>query len=320
MTDLKSIFPNVGDIFICPICFRKFALQDLSDDKLSDGHVWPRYLREKNGDKAKNQRVLLCKMCNSTAGSIGDNQMQLQKQLREGFESGELFGERRVELSSSLQKPIQLNSAGVTIDTQDGKRGTVTFATSRNNPNEIKRFAELMNKEKPFSISVYPFHKFEPDLAKVGWITSAYLLAFYTFGYRYIVQKGLRPIRERILNSFESDDRDKTELPSLQNATVQVCSTHFYPEPEIGLIIPAVGPTPGHLQVNFLDHHVTLPLLLVPDLLVAIIQSNIPNLEELYPRLVEQNGYLYIPIDCTKLDGHDCKWDYVLGKPIPGQT
>jgi 5-methylcytosine-specific restriction endonuclease McrA len=84
LADLKSVAPNLGDVFICPICLERFTIDAIYNEVVTDGHVWPGYIREKPGSAlATSQRILLCKTCNSTSGSRGDKQIQLLEKIKD---------------------------------------------------------------------------------------------------------------------------------------------------------------------------------------------------------------------------------------------
>jgi hypothetical protein len=121
------------------------------------------------------------------------------------------------------------------------------------------------------SINIFP-HGGKPEnpfgslinwpLAQVGWLTSAYLFAFYSFGYRYILQSCLNPVRNIILHS-KPEKRDKQlDFQETKDITVRLCSepTHFCSDPIIGLVVPFDDQTPFHQEVSFLSYHVRLPV------------------------------------------------------------
>lgn len=318
--DLISYDPKCANQFVCPICLRIFSLDDIASGVLSDGHIWPDAIREKSGtEKTILQRVLLCTECNNRAGSRGDKQMQLRELAKDAEKKGELFGERRIQVVRGLaEKPIQLR-AQVRIEQKETIKGQIVFQFdkvnewARNNPKEREKFKAL-GRDNSFSLIVYPFHEMKPYLAEVGWITSAYLLAFYTFGYRYILNKDMNIVRDYISKSFTNAPDPR---PELDDFGMQECNIHYSQEPEIGLVIPLDGKVGVHLEISLFDCHIRLPFHhFIPSTLSILIQCNEEISKEM-PKLIEKKAKLYISVKCTKMDGHDCLWDYVLGKPIP---
>jgi hypothetical protein len=325
LADLKDVAPTVQNLFVCPICLSKFSHNDLEEKekRLTVGHVWPGGIRSKSGSTtADDQRVLLCDHCNSMAGTRGEKQMQLREKIKEGEKTGHLYEERRVQvLLSPNERPIHLRSritrSADKIQTRlNFELDAKGMQWARNNPNEQQRFLEWADSGEACAVLIPPHHEHRHDLAKVGWIGSAYLLAFYTFGYRYIFHKDLNPVREYILSSFEGTVPERLELPksvSLHERT----TTPYFKDPQIALIVPLDGESFVHLQVSFLDYYIKLPFHFVQEALRTLVFSQ-PDVAETLPEIMGQEGAnIYIPVSCNKRDVHDCEWDYVLGKPIP---
>ncbi len=320
--DLSSVTLREDATFICPICFSEHSKDAIDNNILDDGHVWPKYIREKSkGEAALHQRVLFCKDCNSNAGSHGDKQMQLREKIKDGEKSGQFYDERRIQIITTPDEdPIKLR-AKFCMQEKEIIEGEITFEVAkrtgrwiRNNPMEQERFKAATQNERVSSLLVEPSHELRSELSPVGWVTSAYLLAFYTFGYRYVLHKGLDTVRNYIMKSFDDNENKSLETPTLPNFGLTEYKKHYFENPEIAVVIPMDGITPVHLRVSFLDYHVRLPFHFVPHLL----QAQIPNIHSVAKQLPNE-AELYIPVLCNKLNGHDCKWDYILEKPIPYQ-
>ena len=151
--DIASINQEFEGI-VCPICLKPFDHKAVKYKKLTDGHIWPKDIR---GDSsiAASQRVLLCAKCNHSAGSRGDKQMQLAQNLKKGDQSGELYGERRIDLIEKPgSKPISLQASVVIND--ENQTVDITGNWKRSNPNERRRFEKLVSKNEKFS---YIFHQ-----------------------------------------------------------------------------------------------------------------------------------------------------------------
>jgi hypothetical protein len=239
LADLNIVRLQEGNKFICPICFTEYSEEDVGNGNLTDGHVWPDYIREKSKSKvAPLQRVLLCKSCNSTAGSRGDKQMQLREKVKDGVKSGQLYDERQIQIITTPGKtPIKLR-AKVNIQERDVIEGQITFQTDkgtgqwlRNNPGEQERFLIATQKDK-FALIIEPPHELKSELSPVGWISSAYLLAFYTFGYRYILDASLDIVRDYILKSFDDNASANLKIPKLDNFGLTEYKEHNFENPE----------------------------------------------------------------------------------------
>ena len=324
LNDLKSatdIVPDVGDEFICPICLVGFTSDNITNGNLTDGHVWPAFIRAKSGSEvAKTHHVLLCRACNSDAGKHGDAHIQLLEKVRDAVEQGRHYGYRLVQVvRGPAEEPINLRAY---VSIRDQLTVTLTFDIdkksgywARNNPKEQARFRSLGDRGESVSMILHPHHGVKPHLAKAGWVTSAYLYAFYTLGYRYIFHESLNIVREYIVRSFEDAAKEQLELPESEVFRFEM-NTNAYENPQIGLVIPLLGDRPVYLQVNFLDYQVRLPCRFNAVILKGLIDARISDSEELISRALATGNPLYAPIACNKLDQHDCIWDYVLGKPL----
>ena len=119
--------------------------------------------------------------------------MQLREKIKEGHQLGEPYGEVPVEILRGLREPPIKLQAQISFQPEQPNKGQLTFAQEvksgqwvRNNPKEQARFLSIVYQET-FTILVHPHPELKAGLARVGWLTSAYLLAFYAFGYRYIL-------------------------------------------------------------------------------------------------------------------------------------
>jgi hypothetical protein len=91
---------------------------------------------------------------------------------------------------------------------------------SGNSPEAMKQFRDDMNhltetKSVDWSVNL-DFYQYAYDRvsAHVGWLREAYLVAFAVFGYRYILDPALEPVRqqlarprEQLISTFKVEDR-----------------------------------------------------------------------------------------------------------------
>lgn len=309
--DLSSVNPDLGDKIVCPICLGIFTVDDIENNKLTDGHVWPDYIRDKSRE-ARSHRVLLCHRCNTLSGSRGDKQMQLREKIKESDENGEFYGERLMKIvRGPANKLIELR---VSLS----KTGELSYSFKsnwkRNNPKEIERLRTLQADDTKGSIQIHPHHELITGLSEVGWITSGFLFAFYSLGYRYIFQEALIPARNYILESFRSIDT----ISQFQSSDfgIREYPVNRFPDPEIGIVIPVDGQTNVHLQIDYLSYQISLPFLFVPEVLTELINIGMPDYKDKLQEIIETDGNLYIRVHCTKTEPHDCIWDYVMGRKM----
>ena len=325
LDDLKEIVSSIENTFICPICLRPYSIEDIKKEKLSRGDVWASYVRGRISKELIGKHiVLLCKDCNSQAGQNGDAQMQLFEQMKDGDKTGNLCGLHSIQLKKLNDDPISIN-AGVSID-NDTKTITISGKLDKdakwlnNNPKMQQRFLSLVGKEEPVSIFIdaTPLgkNKPKPDLAPVGWITSAYLFAFYTFGYRYILHPMLDVVRKYILNSF--DETKHAELKMDQNIfDFRECDGKYFDSPDMELIMPLDNKESVYLQVSILRYQIRLPFHYAPPVLSHLIYSRMPDFKERLPELQKSGSFLYFSIKQVKIGNAVSLCDYLLGKPLP---
>jgi hypothetical protein len=325
LADLKDIYPLNKDIFICPICFRQYNYSDIKKEKLTRGDIWPKYIREKSG---KQQIVLLCKDCNSLAGEHGDAQMNMIEQIKDGDEKGELYGKRRIQITKQDGSPLIKINAHVKKD-KDTNAITLSWKLNNKeawdgNDGRMKQTIEgLVGKAEPLSIFIdgNPIKETEPrpELAPVGWITSAYLFAFYTFGYRYIFHHTLDPVREYILSSFDKEQH-KNLKASYATFGIREYKDKFFETPTIEIILPFEEEV-IYLQIQLFKYQIKLPFHYSQADFSDFIYSRMPDINERLPELKKSVGHLYFEIlNHSKANCPECMLDYILGKPIPAQT
>ena len=321
LADLLSVFPGDGNEFVCPICLEELPVEATQDGRLTDGHVWPKDIRSRaKAGLARTQRVLLCKACNSSSGSRGDSQMQRVQKEKEAASASQPTGDRCIQVvQDNGQEPIEVRAQ---FAPTGGRTAKLWFDADpksglwkRNNPVEQERFLALVDCDELLTVIVHPDPGVSTALARTGWLTAAYLLAFYSLGYRYIANHTLHAVREHIVSSFQADRGQSVLLPQLDDIYVRSCGIHYNDAPRIELIIPVTGQVPVHLEVSFLDYHVGLPFHCPPEPLMSLILRDMPDLDEKMPDLKAKGASLRTPISCAKRPPHDCLWDYIMGKP-----
>jgi hypothetical protein len=317
--DLKDVKPECDGFFICPICGRKIPQQGIKLKLLSDAHIWPKDIREKN-KKLISYRVLLCTQCNNTAGSFGDAQMGILESVIEGEKTGVLYGEREIQvITTPGEKPIKLK-ASVKFQ-KDELTASITRETNKNkgglglSPLDQQRFEKVIISDNKISMIILPPKNLKPELFQPGWFTAAYLMAFYHFGYRYILNPKLNPVRNFINNSFDKKAVKTLPLPNDNDFQIRKYHENNFSEPELNIVLPIDEGTNGYLEVNFLQYQIRLPFPFSPKIMDAFIYTKIPDFDERKHTLLGQN--IYIPVHCTKMRPHNCVFDYLLGKPIP---
>jgi hypothetical protein len=315
------MYPGKEGIFICPICLREFTEEEIDNKILQDGHVWPAAMRKKS-KLANDQSVLLCTFCNNTAGSHGDKQMQMFEKIKEKERVGELYGIRKVEITENADlKPIRM-----VVKVSQDKDGSVNLEGSLNekkqwlgsSPEDQARFVELakrsMKTQQQVGITIHPLTGYKQNLVEAGWITSAYLMAFYSLGYWYILNEKFNFIREYIISSFDSKNDNPPKLQPTEDFHIYTNETVNFPDPQIRISFPYNSNENIRLEVCFLKYEISLPIILESNLskrFLDICLKRIPN-KPFKPLKEGDSPCLYVYIHCTKTIEHACPFDNLL--------
>jgi hypothetical protein len=321
--NLNEFHPGMGEVVVCPICLSIIPREAISQKYLTDGHVWPKGIRNES-KVASSMHLLLCNKCNHTAGSRGDKQMQVFELVKKGEETGDL-GRRRVQIIKNPgEKPIDMNVA--IIRNLDDNSFTITGRVDKDmnwldgSPEDQARFREVYKKQEQVTVIVHPYPEFKSKFVPAGWMTSAYLMAFYHLGYRYVLDSTLAPVRDYILKSFEPDAEKNLVLPDDDDFSIRKNESDYFPDPELFFVCPLEKNQKVYLQVNFLKYEIRLPFRYSRLVFEWIVKKSIPDIEDKFPELQKAGGYLYLPIKQTKADGNLTIYDFLLGKTIPRES
>jgi hypothetical protein len=313
----------MGEVVVCPICLSIIPREAISRKLLTDGHVWPTVVR-KTSIVARSMHVLICNECNHNAGSWGDKQMQVSELVKKGDETGELYGKRTVQLIKNPgEKPIRMN-VNVTRHLDDNSFTMTGRVDEESNwvdgsPDDQVGFLEIYKKHDQVTVIVNPSLELKPQFIRAGWITSAYLMAFYYLGYRYILHPSLDPVRDYILQSFEPIASMNLIHPDKPNFTLREYETRFFPDPELCIIYPLENNQKVYLQVNYSKYEIRLPFRYYRLAFEWFVKMWMPDYEEKLPLLQRAGCYLFIPIREIKAVGKLSLLDLLLGKPIQGK-
>jgi hypothetical protein len=320
--DLVDIRPDLQNVFVCPICLRRFDKNAISQELLTDGHVWPKKIRT-TSQSAKGMHILLCKECNNTAGSFGDRHMQINEDVLIGEKTGKLSGKRLVQLLINPEgESIKLH-AYVTRNEED-KSITLTGRLDNNlkiidcRPEDQAKMQEIIKTRKVVGLSIQQNKELSLELARSGWITSAYLMAFFSLGYRYILNPILNPVRTLIIQSFDKSVSKQLGHQDTENFAVNEYISKYFNNPELKAIIPLDQNKLPYLQISFCEYQIKIPFWFNNSRLNYYFKSKMPDMYAQIPDLYNTGKYfISMYIKCTKTTPHECAFDFILGKPIP---
>lgn len=326
LADLKSVDPGADDIFVCPICLREFNIKSIDNGEITDGHVWPTDLRKKSSI-ANNQTILLCRDCNNSAGSKGDAQMQIYERIKDSFKECVFYGIRTVEIVEDPgENPIRLR-AHVSINSNDEVIVTGNLDSKNrwigSSINDQIRFEESIRNsietQQIYRVKINPPKEYKSNLVYAGWITSAYLMAFYTLGYRYILNREFDFLREFITSSFKHNSQETLAFPIRDDFYLSQIEANEFPDPLIRLKIPINRDEHVSINICFLSYEISLPILLdqkVFSVYWSMVKRQLQN-QELPPIKEGEYPCIYDYLHCTKTIEHICIYDFLLGKPLP---
>jgi hypothetical protein len=167
--------------YLCPLCLDWFS--DLDD--LSVEHAPPKSL----GGRAM---AVTCRHCNSRGGHTVDAELRQAETLYE-------FGSR------SMTKPMRATAHYGDVEQRSeiifGPEGlSIGGVAKQNHPDTAAAVTKALRAaagDKDFSMTL---SLRTPDFRKaaVGWLRAAYLIAFGSLGYLYVLLDELDPVREQI--------------------------------------------------------------------------------------------------------------------------
>lgn len=207
---LKRITSIDQECYCCPVCRRLFIPQDIDSGILTIERAPP----EKVGGRPL---ALTCKECNSISGYSIDAAVVGREKLFEATKA--ITGQRR-----NYKGRARLSMGDETINVRmEVNEGTISIIPPKNinDPKKLEAYkAYMMNLHKEgkwdgekFNIS--PLVSYKNKYSKIGDLKSAFIISFALFGYTYILNKRLSPVREQILN-YDSDIIDRYWLSSDQ--------------------------------------------------------------------------------------------------------
>jgi hypothetical protein len=198
-THLRRFHPELTNHFICPICLEKIPAWNRPE--ISEAHIIPR---------AADGRLvtLACTKCNKESGTAFDKWFGEYVRLRQGNK----------ELLETKFQAKGFKIDGVQFSGKHGvdQEGGIVFYIHENltSPNSLTELNRRLHAEgfggAKLSVKI-PIVAKESEI-KVGFLTAAYLLWFYSFGYSWALQEHLEIVRKQIRNPAEQVIRERYDV------------------------------------------------------------------------------------------------------------
>ncbi len=185
----QEAFPGSPQLYVCPLCARGFSVEALDAKWLTLEHAPPESL----GGSAV---CLTCKGCNNSSGYTLDAQMRKRENLIE-FARGEMteFRPARFEIGQATVNVYYYHGGGGILVT--GLPGNNASLSQSEFERELDDQCQAKPRDLRFRITPY-LDRYESQLEHVGWLRCAYLVSFAAFGYLYIYQRRLEPVRHQL--------------------------------------------------------------------------------------------------------------------------
>ena len=211
---LKRTFPDAPrGIYVCPLCLGTFERDAVAANKLTDEHVPPFAIERRR------PRLLSCRECNNASSSRHDAHL-VKANLMNTWGSPGTAG----PLPDSVMRVNGVVLRGEMSD--DGTNRTFKVIPKQNNPNDFLRLVESLIEMGNGSVNGVDFSavaRHDQEAAAMSIVRAAYLAAFVTFGYKYILRDVLDPYRSMIAND------DRSIIPLMRSQSVPVTARMVWP-------------------------------------------------------------------------------------------
>lgn len=180
--------------YICPLCGIVYREDALDRGDLTREHAPPRWF---GGHRV----ALTCSNCNSRAGSTLDTQMQRYDQIA-AFDMGTMTESEKLRVridieGNSLNAEIRASGGSYVVNYPERINDPLSWANAQQIFQQAREDESIANKPVPTN---FPLHEHNPRLASVGWLRSAYIVAFAALGYRYALHPDVAIVRTQIVD------------------------------------------------------------------------------------------------------------------------
>lgn len=205
---LKRVTSIEQDCYCCPLCKKIFNFQSLEEGVLTLEHAPP----EKVGGKPL---ALTCKECNSISGYSIDAAVVNRDRM---LEAAKAITGQNINYEGSASMKMGDESINIKLLVKEGSVSLIP-PQKTNDPKKLKKYKTyLMNLNKQQKgngekFTITPRARYHLKHSKIGDLKAAFIICFALFGYTYILDKKLIPVREQILN-YKSEIIDQFWITS----------------------------------------------------------------------------------------------------------
>jgi len=185
----QRLAPKAPAVYACPLCARGFFRSAVVKRTLTIEHAPPESLGGR-------PICLTCTYCNNTAGHTVDVHMRRRETVTD-FVLG--------TMTESRPARFQVHGASMAASYYNGPGGVfVKGVPKANRPSAPEEVRAEMHRPVPAAHGPLTFHvtltqdAYDHRLANLGWLRSAFLVAFSAFGYCYAFHRSLEPVRRQL--------------------------------------------------------------------------------------------------------------------------
>jgi hypothetical protein len=187
--------PPTGEFYACPCCLWAYGRDALDARFLTEEHVPP----EKLGGR---KLLLTCKTCNNTAGT-GLDRPAADREALHDFLAG-----RAPDRALDLEFTVGDSTINGDIRHADDAL-LLSVVPKNNNPKHLEELTRTLDAwaagEVANARGVYRLTKRVAVMrARLSWVRAAYLAAFAAFGWQYVFQPYLNPLRAQLADPAAS--------------------------------------------------------------------------------------------------------------------
>lgn len=193
---LKKVISIDQDCYCCPICKKFFLLKAIEVGVLTLEHAPPK----KVGGRPL---ALTCKECNSIAGYSIDSAVVHRERLFDAAKA--ITGQKQNYRGRATLSMGGGEAINVRLEVDEGSM-SIKPPEQINNPKKLTAYKNYMmhlheaGKWDGEKFTITPLARYHQKYSKIGDLKTAFIICFAFFGYTFVLNRRLSPVREQIIN------------------------------------------------------------------------------------------------------------------------